>query len=344
MSGKRRKKVLAIDDEPSMTEWLKMVLEQAGYEVRTALIGARGEELFKTWRPDAVLTDMMLPDIDGIQLVRRFQRYQRPGRSHRHQRAGQHPARGRGRQGGRVHVPPEAHRRRGHPGDARKGHRAHRPASENQQLKQKLEDRFKLGQHHRPQQADAGPLRAGRERGGQRGEHPHPGRERNRQGADRERPPLQQQAVEGTVHQDQLRRHPEGPDRVGALRLQEGRVHRRDDRQGGPLRDGGGRLAAARRDWRDAVVPADQAAAGAAGAGVPPHRQRPDRARGLPPGVRDQHRSRRWRCARASCARISTSASTRSRCGCRRSGSGPRTFRSCATTSSRSSGSGIRRT
>jgi DNA-binding NtrC family response regulator len=72
MSAKRRKKVLAIDDEPSMTEWLKMVLEQAGYEVRTALIGARGEELFKTWRPDAVLTDMMLPDIDGIQLVRRF--------------------------------------------------------------------------------------------------------------------------------------------------------------------------------------------------------------------------------------------------------------------------------
>ena len=72
MSAKRRKKVLAIDDEPAMTEWLKMVLEQAGYEVRTALIGVRGEELFKTWRPEAVLTDMMLPDIDGIELVRRF--------------------------------------------------------------------------------------------------------------------------------------------------------------------------------------------------------------------------------------------------------------------------------
>lgn len=69
---KRRKKVLAIDDEPAMTEWLKVVLEHAGYDVRTALIGVRGEELFKTWRPDAVLTDMMLPDIDGIELVRRF--------------------------------------------------------------------------------------------------------------------------------------------------------------------------------------------------------------------------------------------------------------------------------
>jgi two-component system OmpR family response regulator len=66
MSLKRKKRVLAIDDEPAMTEWLKILLEHAGYEVRTALIGARGEELFKTWRPDSVITDMMLPDVDGI--------------------------------------------------------------------------------------------------------------------------------------------------------------------------------------------------------------------------------------------------------------------------------------
>ena len=51
MSLKRKKRVLAIDDEPAMTEWLKILLEHAGYEVRSALIGTRGEELFKTWRP-----------------------------------------------------------------------------------------------------------------------------------------------------------------------------------------------------------------------------------------------------------------------------------------------------
>ena len=72
MSLKRKKRVLAIDDEPAMTEWLKILLEHAGYDVRTALIGTRGEELFKTWRPDSVITDMMLPDIDGIELVRKF--------------------------------------------------------------------------------------------------------------------------------------------------------------------------------------------------------------------------------------------------------------------------------
>src|SRR5919204_620988 len=72
MSVKKKKRVLAIDDEPAMTEWLKILLEHAGYEVKTALIGARGEEIFKSWRPDAVVTDMMLPDTDGIDLLRKF--------------------------------------------------------------------------------------------------------------------------------------------------------------------------------------------------------------------------------------------------------------------------------
>src|SRR5437764_14822171 len=70
--NKRRKRVLAIDDEPAMTEWLKMVIEAEGFEVRTALIGTRGEEIFKQWRPDVVVTDLMLPDLDGIALLRRL--------------------------------------------------------------------------------------------------------------------------------------------------------------------------------------------------------------------------------------------------------------------------------
>jgi DNA-binding NtrC family response regulator len=71
-STKRRRRVLAIDDEPAMTEWLKMVIEAEGYEVRTALIGTRGDEIFRQWRPDVVVTDLMLPDIDGIALLRRL--------------------------------------------------------------------------------------------------------------------------------------------------------------------------------------------------------------------------------------------------------------------------------
>jgi len=72
MAAKRKTRVLVIDDEPSMTEWLKILLEHAGYEVRAAHLGARGEEAFKAWHPDAVVTDMLLPDMDGLDLLRRF--------------------------------------------------------------------------------------------------------------------------------------------------------------------------------------------------------------------------------------------------------------------------------
>ena len=61
MTLKKKSRVLAIDDEPAMIEWLKILLEHEGYEVRTAMIGTRGEEIFKTWKPDVVVTDMMLP-------------------------------------------------------------------------------------------------------------------------------------------------------------------------------------------------------------------------------------------------------------------------------------------
>src|ERR1700752_1323207 len=71
-TAKKKNRVLAIDDEPSMIEWLKILLEHEGYEVRTAMIGTRGDEIFRTWKPDVVVTDMMLPDADGLELLRKF--------------------------------------------------------------------------------------------------------------------------------------------------------------------------------------------------------------------------------------------------------------------------------
>ena len=41
---KKKNRVLAIDDEPAMIEWLKILLEHEGYEVRTAMIGMRGRK------------------------------------------------------------------------------------------------------------------------------------------------------------------------------------------------------------------------------------------------------------------------------------------------------------
>jgi DNA-binding NtrC family response regulator len=72
MSSKRRRRVLAIDDELAMTEWLEVLLAQAGYEVKAAPNAVSGEQVFREWLPDAVVTDLWLPDADGIELVRRF--------------------------------------------------------------------------------------------------------------------------------------------------------------------------------------------------------------------------------------------------------------------------------
>jgi DNA-binding NtrC family response regulator len=72
MAATRKKRLLAIDDEPSMLDWLRVLLESSGYEVRTATTGSTGESVFKGWRPDVVLTDLRLPDIDGIDLLRRL--------------------------------------------------------------------------------------------------------------------------------------------------------------------------------------------------------------------------------------------------------------------------------
>ena len=69
---KRGPRVLAIDDEPAMTSWIKTLLEQNGYEVSTAEVGALGQERLKAWRPAAIVTDLILPDIDGVEHIRKL--------------------------------------------------------------------------------------------------------------------------------------------------------------------------------------------------------------------------------------------------------------------------------
>jgi DNA-binding NtrC family response regulator len=71
-TNKRRRRVLAVADDPSMTDWLKKIVDAEGYEVRSVPSGANGEEVFRYWRPDVVLADLSLPDIDGIELLRRL--------------------------------------------------------------------------------------------------------------------------------------------------------------------------------------------------------------------------------------------------------------------------------
>ena len=76
MSGKRMRRVLVVDDEPDMAEWLALTVTGAGYDARVATRGADAEQLFTSWQPDAALVDLVLPDVNGADLVRRFKTLQ----------------------------------------------------------------------------------------------------------------------------------------------------------------------------------------------------------------------------------------------------------------------------
>ncbi|MCX4553991.1 response regulator transcription factor [Streptomyces sp. NBC_01387] len=63
-------RVLVVDDEPDLTEVLAGVLAGEGWQVRTAADGASALATARDFRPDAVVLDWMLPDLDGLQVLR----------------------------------------------------------------------------------------------------------------------------------------------------------------------------------------------------------------------------------------------------------------------------------
>ncbi len=70
----RAKRILVVDDDKDIVQTLKGNLELDGYTVLTALDGRSGLEIAKTHRPDLIILDLNLPDIDGIktcQIIRR---------------------------------------------------------------------------------------------------------------------------------------------------------------------------------------------------------------------------------------------------------------------------------
>jgi DNA-binding response OmpR family regulator len=62
-------RVLLVDDERRIRELLQMALRHSGYEVECAADGQEALALAKSWQPDAVILDVMLPKIDGISLL-----------------------------------------------------------------------------------------------------------------------------------------------------------------------------------------------------------------------------------------------------------------------------------
>jgi two-component system alkaline phosphatase synthesis response regulator PhoP len=67
-----KNKVLVVDDEQSIVTLLQYNLEQAGYEVITAMDGEEGKRIAETDSPDLVVLDLMLPNLDGMEVCKQL--------------------------------------------------------------------------------------------------------------------------------------------------------------------------------------------------------------------------------------------------------------------------------
>ena len=66
--------VLVIDDDAMLRGFLREVLDQAGYQVFAAANGNEGTDLFARHRPDLVLTDIVMPEKEGMELIMELRR------------------------------------------------------------------------------------------------------------------------------------------------------------------------------------------------------------------------------------------------------------------------------
>ena len=63
-------KILIVDDDENISEILNMYLESSGYTTKIASTGKRAQELFLEYNPNLVLLDVMIPGIDGIDVLK----------------------------------------------------------------------------------------------------------------------------------------------------------------------------------------------------------------------------------------------------------------------------------
>ena len=68
-------RVLVVDDEHNLTELLSMALRYEGWEVKSAASGMAAVRAAREFEPDAVALDMMLPDMDGLEVLRKMREH-----------------------------------------------------------------------------------------------------------------------------------------------------------------------------------------------------------------------------------------------------------------------------
>lgn len=66
------RRILVVDDEPQITRVLRTSLAAQGYDIRVANNGDTALEIMKDWTPDLVITDLAMPNMDGLELCRKL--------------------------------------------------------------------------------------------------------------------------------------------------------------------------------------------------------------------------------------------------------------------------------
>jgi len=67
-------RILVIDDEPNILMMLKRMLEKAGYDVDIAVNGEEGLALFKKFPADLIITDIVMPEKEGLETIRELKK------------------------------------------------------------------------------------------------------------------------------------------------------------------------------------------------------------------------------------------------------------------------------
>ncbi|MGC1309643.1 MAG: response regulator [Phormidesmis sp.] len=64
--------ILVVDDNPDLRAYVSSVLQRQGYKVRTAEQGAAGLEIATTYKPDLIISDLMMPGVNGLEMIERI--------------------------------------------------------------------------------------------------------------------------------------------------------------------------------------------------------------------------------------------------------------------------------
>jgi len=70
-----RTRILVVDDERQITRVLRTTIDSQGYDVRVANDGDVALEIMKDWNPSLIITDLAMPNMDGLELCRRVRLY-----------------------------------------------------------------------------------------------------------------------------------------------------------------------------------------------------------------------------------------------------------------------------